>query len=115
MTDQQIELARIQVLANQLYSGWQDETDPEQMLACILRRMDPSYFYRAKSDRKTAGELLTPDLAPIAVGLHDFVAESDLTPFIKQRVCGAAAAFLKSVGVEIETKVFWDFFEGLDD
>jgi hypothetical protein len=115
MTDQQkIELARIQVLANQLYSDRQDERDPDQMLCCILRKMDPSYFYRAKGERKTAGELLTPDLAPTAVGLHDFVAVSDLTPFIKQRVCGASAAFLKRIGVEIKTQTFWDFFEGLE-
>jgi hypothetical protein len=61
---QQHEMDRIRTLADSV-------ANPQDMLACILRRLDPSYFYR--DDRLTTAELLKPDLQDKAKKLHRLV------------------------------------------
>jgi hypothetical protein len=84
---QQQEMNRIRTLADSV-------ANPQEMLACILRRLDPSYFYR--DDRLTTAELLKPDLQDKAKKLHRVVGASDLHNILKQRICGAAEFYLRN-------------------
>jgi len=84
---QQQEMDRIRTLADSV-------ANPQDMLACILRRLDPSYFYR--DDRLTTAELLKPDLQDKAKKLHRLVGALDLHDFLKQRICGAVEFYLRN-------------------
>jgi hypothetical protein len=92
MTQQEQEMERIEALANSI-------ANPQDMLACILRRLDSRYIYRDPYDRKTTEELLTPDLKLKAQQLHRIVGVSDLQDVLKQRITGAVEFYLRRIGV----------------
>jgi hypothetical protein len=100
MTPQEQEMERIRLLADYI-------ANPQDMLACILLRLDSSYIYRAPHDRKTTEELLTPDLKTKAQQLHRIVGVSDLHDVLKQRICGACEFYLRRIGVDAdEMRIF---------
>lgn len=92
MTPQEQEIERIGTLAFVTLN-------PQDMLACILLRLDSGYIYRDPSNRKATGELLTADLKPRAQQLHRIVGSSDLHDAVKQTVTGAVEFFLRRIGV----------------
>lgn len=107
MSDTEKELQRIKSIADRLYVCWQDEPENLQMLACLLLRLEPSYFWRVdRGDRKKAQELLTPDLKNQAVTLHKLIGMSDFSDFLKSRICGACELYLAGILTEEEMKVF---------
>src|SRR5271170_3162129 len=105
MSDQvvELEMERIRALANSI-------GDPQDMLAAILRRLDPAYLRR--DDRRTTEELLTPDLKDKAKLLHKIVGASDISDVLKQRICGAAEFYLRRIGVDAEEMA--EFKKGCD-
>lgn len=98
MNEIQQEIARIVDLADRLYTDYPTEGDWEQLLVCILRRFPPSYFWQDVHDRKTVQQLLTPDLKQQAVLTWQFVGMSDISDFLKHRVCGSCQTFLHRIG-----------------
>jgi hypothetical protein len=94
------ELVRIGKLANQLYSNFCSETrveEPYQLLASILRHLEPNYFNPPIYSRKSTKELLDPNMAEQVKSLYKFVGTSSLSGLLKAHVCGDAAGFLKDV------------------
>ena len=99
MNDLELEMARIRFLADRLYSDLKDERDPDQILACLLRRLPGDYFNREVYNRETTTKLLTADLKDQAVMMHQLVGMSDLSDILKYRVCSACEGFLYKIGV----------------
>jgi hypothetical protein len=95
MTPQEQEMERICVLADSI-------ANPQDMLACILLRLDSRYIYRDAYDRKTTEELLTLDLKLKAQQLHRIVGVSDLHDALKQRICGSVEFYLCRIGVDAD-------------
>jgi len=96
MSDQvELELERIRDLANSI-------ANPQDMLACILLRLDSRYVYRDPSERKTTEQMLTLDLKEKAQRLHRIVGASDISDVLKQRICGAVEFYLRRIGVDAE-------------
>jgi hypothetical protein len=93
------ETERIKDLADRLYADYPNEREWEQLLACLLRRLPANYFFR-ETDRKTAQQLLTPDLKQQAILMWQFVGMSDLSDFLKHRVCSSCEAFLRRIGAD---------------
>jgi hypothetical protein len=94
------ELERIRGLADRLYSNFDADTrveDPYQLLACILRNLEPNYFNRAIYDRQSTKQFLAPSMAEKAKLLYKFVGASSLPGLLKAHVCGDAAGFLKNI------------------
>ncbi len=89
MTPQEQEIERITKLADSIANS-------QDMLACILLRLDSGYIYRAPSDRKTTDELLTEDLKPKAQQLHRIVGASEISDVLKQRICGSVEFYLRN-------------------
>jgi len=98
---EQAELERIAKLANNIYSNFDSETcakDPYQLLACILRNLEPSYFYQPIYSRQPTSKLLDPSTMKDEVMLlYEFVGASTLPGLLKAHVCGDAAGFLKNI------------------
>jgi hypothetical protein len=90
MTEQQQEIERIVKLADSI-------GDPQDMLACILRRLDSRYIY--SDSRQPIEQLLTLAEKDRAMLLHRIVGASDIHDVLKQRICGAVEFFLRRIGV----------------
>jgi hypothetical protein len=100
MTPQELEFERIRMIADSV-------ADPQDALACILLRLETNYVYKDRFDRKTAEELLTPDLKNKAMLLFKIVGASDLHEVVKFRVTAAANWYLRRIGVDAaEMKAF---------
>lgn len=100
MSELQSELERIGKLANMLYSNFDADTrtgDPYQLLACILRNLEPNYFYRPIYERQPTSKLLEPTMKEKVELLYKFAGASSLPGLLKAHVCGDAASFLKNV------------------
>lgn len=96
---EQAELERIAKLADVLYSNFDADThteDPYQLLACILRNLEPNYFYRPIYERQPTSKLLEPTMKEKVELLYKFVGASSLPGLLKAHVCGDAAGFLKN-------------------
>ena len=93
------ELDRIKFAADRLYMDHPDEPGWEQMLCCVLFHIDPVCFNRDPEMREVTSKLLTPDAKDRAIAIHRFVGLSDLSDFIKYRVCSGVEAFLRKLGV----------------
>jgi hypothetical protein len=93
-------MARINFLADRLYSDLKDERESDQLLACLLRRLSADYFNREVYNRETTTKLLTIDLKDQAVMMHKLVGMSDLSDLLKYRVCSACEGFLRKIGVD---------------
>jgi hypothetical protein len=94
------ELERIKDLANRIYSNFCVETRVEeqyQLLACIIRNLEPKYFNQAIYQRQSTKQLLDASMAAKVTNLYKFVGTSDLSGLLKAHVCGDAAGFLKNV------------------
>lgn len=100
MNDLQLEMARINFLADRLYSDFKDERESDQLLACLLRRLPADYFNREVYNRETTTQLLTPDLKDQAVMMHQLVGMSDFPDVLKYRVCSTCEGFLRKLGVD---------------
>jgi hypothetical protein len=97
---EQAELQRIAKLADTLYSNFDMDSrveDPYQLLACIIRDLEPSYFFGPIYSRQSTKQLLEPALKKKVELLYEFVGASTLPGLLKAHVCGDAAGFLKNV------------------
>jgi hypothetical protein len=100
MTALEQELDRIGRLANQLYSNFDVESrvdEPYQLLACVVRNLEPSYFCKPIHARQSTAQLLESSQAEKVKSLYKFVGTSNLSGLLKAHVCGDAAGFLKNV------------------
>ena len=94
------ELQRIGRLADRLYSNFDLDSrveDPYQLLACILRNLEPNYFHSPIYARQPASKLLEPTAKENVKLLYKFVGASSPLGLLKAHVCGDAAGFLKNV------------------
>jgi hypothetical protein len=94
------ELQRIGRLADRLYSNFDLDSrveDPYQLLACILRNLEPNYFHSPIYARQPTSKLLEPVAKENVKLLYKFVGASSLPGLLKAHVFGDAAGFLKNV------------------
>ena len=100
--EQDKELVRIGKLSNQLWANYDFETrvdEPFQLLAAVICNLDARYFYASSiNTRKSTAQLLSPAIADDVKRLYKFVAESELSDFLKAVLCGEAAGWLKTNG-----------------
>lgn len=118
------EFVRIGHLANCLYSNFDTDSripDEYQLLAAILRNLDPKYFNTPIYSRQSTKQLLDVNMAEQVKQLYRFVGTSSLSGLLKAHVCGDAAGFLKSVCQasagelgqlkrSFDIEAFWDEF-----
>lgn len=122
------EIERIQNLANRLYANACMETrveDKYQLLAAIVHSLDPKYFNVPVYSRQSTQQMLGPAMAPKVTNLYKFVADSDMRPLLKGRVCEEALFFLRDeckVGAEeleelrkiFDVVAYWNEFWTID-
>jgi hypothetical protein len=97
---EQAELQRIGRLADRLYSNLDLDSrveDTYQLLACILRNLEPNYFHSPIYARQPTSKLLEPTAKENVKLLYKFVGASSLPGLLKAHVCGDASGFLKNV------------------